>query len=177
MLRALDETVIDGVATTIPALRVILESEAFIAGRHSTNFVEDELDLSTVVAAAQEGALDEQGRELTTVEAEVDGQRFSVRLWLEPWTTGGAASTSGHRRPAGGIAGVDDGVVRVPMQGTIVQVLVENGQSVHSGDVICVLEAMKMENPIRSPKDGTVTELRVQTGDTLGAGDVVALIS
>jgi biotin carboxyl carrier protein len=75
------------------------------------------------------------------------------------------------------VPGVNDGVITVPMQGTIVQVLVETGSMVASGDVICVLEAMKMENPIRSPKDGTVTELRVQTGDTLGAGDIIAVIS
>jgi acetyl-CoA/propionyl-CoA carboxylase biotin carboxyl carrier protein len=175
MLRALDETMIEGVATTIPALRLILESDAFKSGTHSTNFVETELDLSSIVAPAHDGAVDDGGRVLTTVESEVDGQRFSVRLWMEP--ADNAASASARRRPNSGVPGVNDGVITVPMQGTIVQVLVETGSMVASGDVICVLEAMKMENPIRSPKDGTVTELRVQTGDTLGAGDIIAVIS
>jgi biotin carboxyl carrier protein len=63
------------------------------------------------------------------------------------------------------------------MQGTIVQVLVEVGDSVSAGDVLCVLEAMKMENPIRAPKDGVVAEIRVQVGDTLGGGDVAVVLA
>ena len=62
------------------------------------------------------------------------------------------------------------------MQGTIVQVLVEVGDAVTAGDVLCVLEAMKMENPIRTPAGGTIAELRVTTGDALGPGDIVAVI-
>jgi biotin carboxyl carrier protein len=96
---------------------------------------------------------------------------------MEPTAAHGAAAVPTRRRATSGVAGADDGVITVPMQGTIVQVLVETGATVASGDVICVLEAMKMENPIRSPKDGTVTELRVQTGDTLGAGDIIAVIA
>ena len=177
MLRALDETDIEGVATTIPALRLILESAPFIAGTHSTNFVETELDLSSIVAPAHDGTVDARGRVLTSVETEVDGQHFSVRLWMEPSASNQGVVVPARRRATSGVAGADDGVITVPMQGTIVQVLVEVGASVASGDVICVLEAMKMENPIRSPKDGTVTELRVQTGDTLGAGDIIAVIA
>ena len=177
MLRALDETVITGVATTSPALRLILESEAFVTGTHSTNFVETELDLSSLERVPDDGSTDERGRVLSTVESEVDGERFTVRLWMEPTTSAGAAPPHKARRAMSGVPGANDGVITVPMQGTIVQVLVEAGATVASGDVICVLEAMKMENPIRSPKDGTVTELRVQTGDTLGAGDIVAVIS
>ena len=177
MLRALDETVITGVATTSPALRLILESEAFVTGTHSTNFVETELDLSSLERVPDDGSTDERGRVLSTVESEVDGERFTVRLWMEPTTGASAAPPHKARRAMLGVPGANDGVITVPMQGTIVHVLVEAGATVASGDVICVLEAMKMENPIRSPKDGTVTELRVQTGDTLGAGDIVAVIS
>ena len=65
----------------------------------------------------------------------------------------------------------------MPMQGTIVKVLVKEGDTVQAGQTICVLEAMKMENPINTERSGVVTELRVAVGDALGAGDVVAVIA
>jgi acetyl-CoA/propionyl-CoA carboxylase biotin carboxyl carrier protein len=177
MLRALDETVIEGVATTIPALEAILNSEAFIAGQHSTNFVEDELDLSGVVASTPGGARDTSGRTLTTVTAEVEGRRLSVRLWLDANAPVGPAQSRSRRRPGAGLTEASDGLITVPMQGTIIQMLVELGDTVKAGDVLCVLEAMKMENPIRAPKDGTVSEIRARVGDTLGGGDVVVVLS
>jgi acetyl-CoA/propionyl-CoA carboxylase biotin carboxyl carrier protein len=177
MLRALDETVIGGVATTIPALEAILNSEAFINGQHSTNFVEDELDLSGTVAQTPDGTRDASGRTLTTVTAEVDGRRLSVRLWLEANTPIGPAQPRSRRRPGTGLTEASDGLIAVPMQGTIIQMLVEVGDTVKAGDVLCVLEAMKMENPIRAPKDGTVSEIRARVGDTLGGGDVVVVLS
>jgi acetyl-CoA/propionyl-CoA carboxylase biotin carboxyl carrier protein len=69
-----------------------------------------------------------------------------------------------------------DGTVTVPMQGTIIQVLVSEGDVVEANQTICVLEAMKMENPISADRAGTVRELRVSVGDSLGAGDVAAVI-
>ena len=69
-----------------------------------------------------------------------------------------------------------DGRVTVPMQGTIVKVLVEQGDAVEAGQTLCVLEAMKMENPINADRAGTVKELKVKPGDALGAGDVVAVL-
>ncbi|MGH9304624.1 MAG: biotin/lipoyl-containing protein, partial [Acidimicrobiales bacterium] len=66
--------------------------------------------------------------------------------------------------------------VSVPMQGTIVKVLVAEGDQVEAGQTICVLEAMKMENPISTSRAGVVQELRAKPGDALGAGDVVAVI-
>ncbi len=68
------------------------------------------------------------------------------------------------------------GAVTVPMQGTIVKVLVEVGQAVEAGQTVCVLEAMKMENNITAEKAGTVKEIKVSTGDSVGSGDVVAII-
>ncbi|HLN06992.1 MAG TPA: acetyl-CoA carboxylase biotin carboxyl carrier protein subunit, partial [Acidimicrobiales bacterium] len=69
-----------------------------------------------------------------------------------------------------------DGKITVPMQGTIVKVLVAEGDLVESNQTLCVLEAMKMENPITADRAGTIKELRVSVGDALGAGDVVAVI-
>jgi len=63
------------------------------------------------------------------------------------------------------------------MQGTIVKMLVKEGDTVEIGQTICVLEAMKMENPVGADRAGTVTELRVSPGDALGAGDIVAVIA
>jgi acetyl-CoA/propionyl-CoA carboxylase biotin carboxyl carrier protein len=176
MLRALSETVVEGIATTIPALEAILTSDAFVAGRHSTNFVENELDLSGIVASTADGARDARGRTLTTVTAEVDGKRLAVRLWLDASGSLGA-STSQSRRRTAAVAEASDGMIAVPMQGTIVQILVSVGDTVAAGDMLCVLEAMKMENPIRAPKDGTVSEIRARVGDTLGGGDVVVVLT
>ncbi len=176
MLRALEETEVEGIATTIPALKAILTADPFIEARHSTHFVEDGLDLSELPSATNLGARDEAGRVLTSVDAEVDGRRYQVRMWLP---NQGAASSSGGtpRRPPGhSVVTSNDGTVTVPMQGTIVQVHVAVGDTVEVGDVLCVLEAMKMENPIRATLAGTVAELRVQSGDALGPGDVVAVI-
>lgn len=177
MLRALEETIVSGVATTIPALKRILESEAFINADHWTGFVENELDLSSVIAERGDDAIDDTGRTLITVDSEIDGKRVAMRVWMPSIGAGATAPAAPRRRAQEGIAGADDGVVTVPMQGTIVQVLVAEGDVVQAGDVLCVLEAMKMENPIRSPKDGTVSEVRVQSGATLGAGDVVVVLA
>jgi acetyl-CoA/propionyl-CoA carboxylase biotin carboxyl carrier protein len=92
---------------------------------------------------------------------------------------GGAAKARKPRRVAatsgGGAAGSGD--VTVPMQGTIVKVLVEVGQQVEVGQGVVVLEAMKMENQIAAEKAGTVKEIKVQPGQTVGGGDVVATIA
>ena len=112
---------------------------------------------------------------LRTVDAEVDGRRYQVRLWL-PDLGAGAAPTSRRRGSSAG-ASAGSGTVVAPMQGTIAQVRVAVGDTVEVGEVICVLEAMKMENPIVAPVAGVVTELAVTAGDGLGPGDVIAVIT
>ena len=76
----------------------------------------------------------------------------------------------------GGAGAAGSGSIEVPMQGTIVKVLVEVGQAVEVGAGIVVLEAMKMENQINADKAGTVKEIQVAAGDTVGGGDVLAII-
>jgi acetyl-CoA/propionyl-CoA carboxylase biotin carboxyl carrier protein len=91
-----------------------------------------------------------------------------------------AAPAAGKRKRAaagGASGGAGSGDVTVPMQGTIVKVLVEVGQAVDAGQGIVVLEAMKMENQINAEKSGTVQEIKVAPGDKVGGGDVVAVIA
>lgn len=178
MLRALDETVITGIATTIPALKIILASTPFIAGTHSTHFVESDVDLSLASApASPNGTRDGDGRVLETIDAEVDGRRYRVRLWLDDALAPTSSNKATLRRGRSSVSiDGDSRTVIVPMQGTIMSVAVSVGDHVEVDGVICILEAMKMENPIRSRVAGIVSEVRINVGDTLGPGDIVAII-
>ena len=181
-IRALKEMVVEGIATTIPADIAILEHPDFAAVTHSTKWVEEVLDLSgidaTPVAPAADGDAPLVQRQ-TTVE--VNGRRFDVKLWV-PESAGVAAAGPAKKKAArsasgsGGGAGGGSGQIAVPMQGTIVKVLVEVGQAVEAGQSVVVLEAMKMENQIEADKSGTIKAVNVKPGDTVGAGDVVVII-
>jgi acetyl-CoA/propionyl-CoA carboxylase biotin carboxyl carrier protein len=196
MLRALREFRIVGVKTTIPADVAILSHPDFAAAAHSTKWVEERLDLSSLAVAGPSAGMpaDPSGAEgaeaepkvRRDVEVEVNGKRFAVTVWA-PESTGTAPAASGTAgraaaRPrrggssGGGAAIIGSGSVIVPMQGTIVNVLVEVGQTVEAGQTVCVLEAMKMENNIAAEMAGTVKEVRVAPGDSVGSGDVVVLI-
>ena len=181
-IRALEEMVVDGVATTIPADLAILRHPDFAAVEHSTKWVEQKLDLSGVSATPTAApAADDDAEPLverkTTVE--VNGKRFDVKMWV-PETSGVAAAPAKAKKQraqsSGGGGGAGSGQVAVPMQGTIVKILVEVGQEVTAGQGVVVLEAMKMENQINADKDGVVKEIKVAPGDTVGGGDIVAII-
>jgi acetyl-CoA/propionyl-CoA carboxylase, biotin carboxylase, biotin carboxyl carrier protein len=185
MIRALEETEIEGVATTIPAHLAILRHDDFIAGEHSTKWVEERLDLSGIEAPPKPDAApeSEDGRVQRDVDVEVDGKRFKVKLWVpDVGPVAAVAATkkapkrerSSSAAAGGGAAG--SGTVTVPMQGTIVKVLVNQGDSVEVGQALCVLEAMKMENNVNAEKAGTVAEIKVKAGDAVGAGDVIMTI-
>ena len=179
MLRALEETVIEGLATTIPAAERILEHQDFANGIHSTKWVEEVLDLSDLVVNVTSGEADDQGRVAKAVTAEVNGQRYEMTLYLpEMQAVAGLAQPTKKARRSGGSSAVigQAGAVTVPMQGTIVKVMVEVGDAVEAGQTICILEAMKMENPITAGAAGTVTELKVTAGDSVANGDVVAIV-
>ena len=191
-IRALEEITIEGVATTIPADLAILRHEDFANVVHSTKWVEETLDLSAIGIASVAPTLlgdDDEPEQLvqrrTTVE--VNGKRFDVSLWV-PESAGVAVSAgkAAARKPRRGAstgtgAGAGSGPsgsggVTVPMQGTIVKVLVEVGDTVEAGQAVVVLEAMKMENQIATERAGTVKEINVSPGDTVGGGDVVMKI-
>ena len=182
MQSALVELKIGGVATTANAHKAILASPDFRAGVHSTKWVEESLDLTDISGksdAAEDNLGEEDPRVRKDVVLEVNGKRFEVAAWV-PESAGVAASQkpAKARRSGSSRSGTKSGSgqVTVPMQGTIVKVLVEVGQEVSEGDAVVVLEAMKMENNINADKSGTVSEVRIGPGDTVGAGDVIVVI-
>jgi acetyl-CoA/propionyl-CoA carboxylase biotin carboxyl carrier protein len=183
-IRALEEMKVVGVATTIPADLAILKHPDFAAVEHSTKWVEQNLDLSGVSApAAPTGETEAEPLVERRTTVEVNGKRFDVKMWVPEGQTvvaagnGGAAAKKPKRAAAGGGGGGSgSGDVTVPMQGTIVKILVEVGQTVEIGQGVVVLEAMKMENQINAEKAGTIKEIRVEPGATVGGGDVVAVI-
>ncbi|MGY6500942.1 MAG: acetyl/propionyl/methylcrotonyl-CoA carboxylase subunit alpha [Acidimicrobiales bacterium] len=189
MLRALDELVVAGIATTTPAHKLILGHDDFAAGVHSTKWVEETLDLSSTAApvpAATEEGEEPEAKVRRDVDVEVNGRKFSVAVYVPesqigtaPAAAGGAAGAGRPKRSAsaaGGGGAADAGKVTVPMQGTIVKVLVEEGQEIEIGQPVVVLEAMKMENNIAAEKAGTVSAVKVAVGDSVGAGDIVVEI-
>ena len=180
MLRALEETIIEGVATTIPAAQAILSHPDFANGIHSTKWVEETLDLSGLVVTIDPPQEDGDAKVLRTVTTEVAGRRYDVKVWMPESSGGGSAPRSGsptrRRGSSGTVSAALTGSVTVPMQGTIVKVLVAVGDTVEAGETICVLEAMKMENAINASAGGTVTEIKVSAGDSVTGGDVIAMI-
>jgi acetyl-CoA/propionyl-CoA carboxylase, biotin carboxylase, biotin carboxyl carrier protein len=185
MVRALSEFQISGVKTTIPAHLALLQTDDFRAVRHSTKWVETEVDAASFSAPATglEVPPPDGADALTerTVPVEVDGRRFTVKVWLPESGPAPAKAGSTRARPkraaaGGGGGGAGSGTVTAPMQGTIVKVLVEVGATVEAGDALLVLEAMKMENQINAEKSGTVKEIRVEAGASVGAGDTLAII-
>ena len=184
-IRALRELQIDGVKTTIPADIAILAHDDFRNVEHSTKWVEEELDLSGVgsepAPAETTSDGDHEPKVRRDVDVEVNGKRFQVSMWVpeSAGTAPAATSRKPKRRASAGAtaAGSGSGDVVVPMQGTVVKVVVEEGQEVEIGDTVLVLEAMKMENNVTAQRSGTVTEVKVAAGDSVGGGDVVAVIS
>ncbi|MGA0971117.1 MAG: acetyl-CoA carboxylase biotin carboxylase subunit [Ilumatobacteraceae bacterium] len=182
-ITALEEMVVEGVATTIPADLAILRHPDFAAMEHSTKWVEQTLDLSdatTPAAPASEDEAEPLVERRTTVE--VNGKRFDVKMWVPEAPAVAVAAGGGAKKPkrtggGGGGGGAGSGNVTVPMQGTVVKVLVEVGQEVNAGDGVLVLEAMKMENQINADVTGTVAEIKVSAGETVGGGDTVVVIT
>ena len=188
MLRALGEFEIAGVATTIPAHTALLGHADFGAAAHSTKWVEDELD-ATVFGAGRAGGVGRLVRRGTRRLGRAVGDRRGERqaLQREALVAGGSSgrrrrscSVETPRRAAsragGSVGGGGDGTISAPMQGTIVKVLVSEGDTVEAGQAVLVLEAMKMENTINAETSGTVREIRVTEGDTVGTGDVLVVI-
>jgi acetyl-CoA/propionyl-CoA carboxylase biotin carboxyl carrier protein len=158
MLRALRETEIGGVATTIPVHVVILEHPDFVAARHSVNWVATELDLSNLPSAASPGpgAASPPWRSRRGVPS------------ITTWSARGPAHAAPVRHAPGQIL--------APMQGTVIRLLAGVGDRVQENEGICVMEAMKMENVVRADVSGSVTEIRVSPGEAVDSGALIAVI-
>jgi acetyl-CoA/propionyl-CoA/long-chain acyl-CoA carboxylase, biotin carboxylase, biotin carboxyl carrier protein len=179
--RALDEMVVEGMATVLPFHRVVIRDEAFIGDGETfsvhTRWIETEFEntIEPFTAGAAE-ADDEEPRQNVVVE--VGGRRLEVSLpgSLAVGTApaaGGAKAKPRKRAGGKGATAASGDAVTAPMQGTIVKIAVEDGQTVQAGELIVVLEAMKMENPVTAHKAGTVTGLAVGSGETVTQGTVL----
>ncbi|MFI6709315.1 acetyl/propionyl/methylcrotonyl-CoA carboxylase subunit alpha [Nonomuraea sp. NPDC050478] len=181
--RVLEELRVSGVATTKPAHQAVLRHPVFTGDRHHTTWLETDAELKLALApetSPAEAAPRPAGDDRSVVV--VAGREY----WV-PYHAGQASaaaappqvapppSGSGPRRAAG-MSGSSDGVVRAPMQGTIAAVSAQVGSEVAAEDVVCVLEAMKMENPVTAGKAGRVTEVRVTVGAGVSPGDTLVVI-
>jgi acetyl-CoA/propionyl-CoA/long-chain acyl-CoA carboxylase, biotin carboxylase, biotin carboxyl carrier protein len=179
MLRALDEFAIAGPATLIPFHKALLSHDSFIRAETCAGLVESEELAAEVRAleAAEPAPRAEPGRTVARVRVvEVDGRRFEVRLVdAEPPWAALARRRAERVRTGGGAMGRD--AVVSPMQGTVLSVAVADGDEVEAGRVICIVEAMKMENEVVAHRAGTVTELSVRPGQAVGAGSVICMLA
>jgi acetyl-CoA/propionyl-CoA carboxylase biotin carboxyl carrier protein len=177
--RALDEMVVEGMATVLPFHRAILRDPAFTAEDGftvHTRWIETEFDNQIPPFSDAAEAAEDEPRQ--TMVVEVGGRRLEVSLPGDLAFGGGggskAAVKSKPRKRSGGKGAAASGdAVTAPMQGTIVKVAVEEGQVVAAGELIVVLEAMKMENPVTAHKAGTVTGLSAESGSTVTQGTVL----
>ena len=172
--RALAEFRVEGIATTLPFFRAILADETFVSGDYTTGFVADRmegLEIRTTPPSEKAEASPNDARE---VDVEVNGRLFRVKVFGDE----GASAGGPPRRRQGGTrrASASGGAIAAPMQGTIVKVLVEEGQEVEADEPVCILEAMKMESEVRSQKAGTVSEVSVESGQTVRSGETLIVV-
>jgi acetyl-CoA/propionyl-CoA carboxylase biotin carboxyl carrier protein len=183
MLRALGEFEIEGPKTLIGFHMALLSHECFVRGETCHGLVESEelaaqaaqLETTRLEAASAPSNSLLQGKSVERVRVvEVDGRRFEVRV-TEPEPPWREVARRRHERGRAGV-GAGGAAVVSPMQGTVLSVAVAVGDVVEVGQVICIVEAMKMENEVRAHRAGTVTELSVEAGRPITTGDVICLI-
>jgi acetyl-CoA/propionyl-CoA carboxylase biotin carboxyl carrier protein len=186
--RALDEMTVDGMATALPFHRLIVRDSSFVDEpfRVHTRWIETEWDNTVAPFTAAPSDVDPP-EERTTVVVEVAGKRLEVSLPASfgapvlgaPPAAAGTARTTATRRTRGrgGAAAVSGDTLTSPMQGTIVKVAVSEGDTVAEGDLVVVLEAMKMEQPINAHKAGVITGLTAEVGAPVTSGAPICQIT
>jgi acetyl-CoA/propionyl-CoA carboxylase, biotin carboxylase, biotin carboxyl carrier protein len=182
MLRALGEYEIEGHTTLIPFHDALLRTEQWANAETCRDLVEDKKWLKETKLDVPRVDSDEPHAE-HDYTVEVSGRRFDVKVIGPPFAGGGggaAAAPAAVRKPArserksGGAGGPD--LLESPLQGNMWKVVVEAGQTVEEGQLLCIIEAMKMENEITAHKAGTIKELPIKEGAAIAAGDPIALI-
>ncbi|MDO3395693.1 biotin carboxylase N-terminal domain-containing protein [Nocardioides sp. SOB44] len=184
--RALDEFVVDGMPTVIPFHRTVLDDPAYVGASNPsgegsfdvyTQWIETEFD-NQIEPYSGDSAEADEPEERQTVVVEVGGKRLEVVVPAGIGGLGGGAAAGAAKKPkrakgkkAGAAASGDS--VTSPMQGTVVKVVVEEGQEVAEGETVVVIEAMKMEQPLKAHKAGTVTGLKAEVGVTVTNGEVI----
>ncbi|MGV0749509.1 acetyl/propionyl/methylcrotonyl-CoA carboxylase subunit alpha [Mycolicibacter heraklionensis] len=189
--RALDEFHVEGLATVIPFDRVVVRDPAFIGDENGfsvhTRWIETEFENNIEPFTGGEPLDEDDVQPRQKVVVEVGGRRLEVSLPGDLALGGGGAGGSGasgvlrkkpkaRKRGAHGGAAASGDAVTAPMQGTVVKVAVEEGQEVAAGDLVVVLEAMKMENPVTAHKDGVITGLSAEAGSAITQGTVLCEI-
>ncbi len=181
MLRSLGEYEIGGVTTLVGFHRALLEHACFAAGETCRGVIESEeladraeqlSHLTTSVAGASDGRLHER-----VVQAEIEGRRFEVRLLVPEPPHAELARRRHDREAQQAHRGAARDAIVTPMQGTVLAVEVGEGDEVEAGQVVCVVEAMKMENEITAPRAGIVSELAVEAGQSVATGQVICLVT
>jgi acetyl-CoA/propionyl-CoA carboxylase biotin carboxyl carrier protein len=184
--RALEHFEVKGVHTTIPFHRLMLDDETFVSGEHTTKYLDQELDDAELDDAVgqwgSESEADSAGSGASTAElaVEVDGKRFDVVVedGLQKAPVSGTDSTgsSGGASGSGGPDVAAAGAITAEMQGTILSVEVGEGDEIAQGDVVCVLEAMKMENDVVASTNGTVESVSIEEGESVDMGDTLVTL-
>ncbi len=183
MLRALGEYEIGGLTTLIPFHQAILATEQWANAETCRDLMEDREWLKSTAPEAASPVEAPEGAEVVArdYKVEVSGKLFDVKVIGEAAAGASAPATAGKRPPkrerkSGGSAGASSKSLPSPLQGTVLKVAVEKGSTVEEGDLICVIEAMKMENEITAHRSGKLTALNVSEGAAISSGDAIAVI-
>ncbi|HWO15091.1 MAG TPA: biotin/lipoyl-containing protein, partial [Solirubrobacterales bacterium] len=183
MRRALDEYEIGGLTTLIPFHKALLATEQWAKGETCRDLMEDRDWLKSTAPEVAGPAEAPEGVEVVErdYKVEVSGKLFDVKVIGEALAAGSALAAGGKKPPkrerkSGGGEGASSEALPSPLQGTVFRVAVERGAEVSEGDLICVIEAMKMENEIVAHRSGRVTALNVAEGAAVSSGDVLAVI-
>jgi acetyl-CoA/propionyl-CoA/long-chain acyl-CoA carboxylase, biotin carboxylase, biotin carboxyl carrier protein len=189
MLRALDEYEIEGLKTLIPFHKALLATEQWAKGETCRDLLEDKQWLKTLAFPSPATQSGEETHETEQVEqtytVEVSGRRFDVKVLGPPFAGGASAATSNGSAPTAprprrserkGLGGGGPDTLQSPLQGNMWKVLVKEGDTVAEGQLLCIIEAMKMENEITAHKAGKIVELPISEGSPISAGAPIATI-